>query len=123
MAKLNLVEKKVTMELTEIVKFQLISHCYINKIELTQSDIDCYVLLGVSGISDLSEFCIVATTKNIFKTSQTVRNSIAKGVDNNIILKNGGQRKKIFLSPALNIQTKGNILLNYNIIHREASTV
>jgi hypothetical protein len=35
----------------------------------------------------------------------------------NLLLKDGGGRKKISLHPELKILTEGNILLNYKIIH------
>ncbi len=47
---------------------------------------------------------------------QTIRNILIKIEKDNLILKQG-TRKKISLHPELKIQTSGNIMLNYKMIH------
>lgn len=116
MAKVNLVTKKVNMELTDIVKYQLITHCYINKILLNDSDLECLTLLGVVGRYDLADFCIKASY--IFKNTQTVRNCMVKLEKYDLVKKDSLSKKKtIYLNPTINIQVSGNILLDYKIIH------
>ena len=116
MAKVNLVTKKVSMELTDIVKYQLITYCYINKIILNESDLECLTLLGVVGKYDLADFCIKAS--HIFKNTQTVRNCMVKLEKFDLVKKdNTSKKKSIYLNPDINIQVFGNILLDYKIIH------
>lgn len=117
MAKVNLVDKKVRFTLEELVKFQLITHCYIDKLIVSESDLNCMTLLGIMGETDLTDFCAVASTNKIFKTTQTVRNSIAKMEKSKLITKVGRSKKRIALNPDIKIQTMGNILLNYKLFY------
>ena len=128
MAKFNVVDKKVSMSLEEIVKFQIITYCYIHKITLSESDLSCLTLLGLNKKIELSDFCNaccdpanrdkdtdVLYQKAIFKTPQTVRNCVAKMKNYNIISRDGS--KVIELNPELSIQQEGNILLNFKMFH------
>lgn len=117
MAKVNVVDKRVRFTLEELVKLQLITHCYIDKLTVSESDLNCMTLLGIMGETDLTDFCAVASTNKIFKTTQTVRNCIAKMERNNLVLKAGKSKKKITINPSINIQTEGNILLNYKFVY------
>ena len=49
MAIVKQVQKKVVMSRKDIIKFQLLTHCYINKITVSNSDLECLALLGVTG--------------------------------------------------------------------------
>jgi hypothetical protein len=131
MAKVNKVDKKVSMTLEEIIKFQIVTYCYINKITISESELSCLTLLGLNIKAELSDFCnaccdpdnkdkdsTLTHTKAIFKTPQTVRNSLAKLSNHNIISKNGlGHNKTIELNKDLKIQTEGNVLLDYKFFH------
>ena len=46
MALVNQVQKKVKMSKWDVVKFQILTHCYINKITMSESDLDCLTLLS-----------------------------------------------------------------------------
>jgi hypothetical protein len=131
MAKFNVVDKKVNMSLEDIIRFQIVTYCYIHKITLSEADINCLTLLGLNKKAELSEFCnaccdstnrdkepIIPYQKAIFKTPQTVRNCIARMKNYNIINKDGlGHNKTIELNPELSIQAEGNVLLNFKIFH------
>lgn len=131
MANFKIVDKKVQMTLEKIIKFQIITYCYINNITLSESDLECLTILGLNKEAELSDFCnaccahenrdkepTVAYTKIIFKTPQTVRNCIARMKNYNIINKNGlGHNRMISLNPELKVQSDGNILLNYKLFH------
>lgn len=119
MAKVNLVNKRVNMKLDEIIKFQLMTHCYIHKINLNDSDLECLVLLSILGNCDLTEFCTRVSQKNIFKATQTVRNCIVKLEKYDLIerLGTGKYKKTINLNPAIKAQVSGNIVLDYKIVH------
>lgn len=117
MAKFNLVDKKVRMGLYDIIKYQIVTYCYINRVGVTDSDLDCLTILATSGEQDLTEFCLLATEKRIFKSTQSVRNCLVKLERNNLILKEGRTKKKIGLNPQMKIQTVGNIMINYRFFH------
>jgi len=131
MAKFNVVDKKVSMSLEEIIKFQIVTYCYIHKIIITESDLSCLTILGLNKKAELSDFCnaccdpeqrdkesTLPYQKVIFKTPQTVRNCIAKMRNYNIINREGfGHSKIIELNPELSVQTEGNVLLNFKMFH------
>lgn len=119
MAKFNLVDKKVRMGLYDIVKYQIITHCYVKRIAVTESDLDCLTMLAMVDDCDLTEFCLLATEKRIFKSTQSVRNCLVKLEKSNLIAKEGKtkKKKKISLNPDLMIQTSGNIMANYKFFY------
>lgn len=136
MAKVNIVNKQVRMDLDDIIKYQLITHCYINRIALSELDLDCLINLGKMGESELTEFCTIMAEKRLeeklktWKPSrpnekkpdpspQTIRNVLIKVEKDKLLVKAGKGRKKISLNPDLKIQLKGSILLNYKIVHVE----
>lgn len=129
MAKVNLVSKKITMDLWNIIKFQLLTHGYIQGIPLSESELNCLTLLGINKESELSDFCNASCSEeqrdkepaleyksHIFKNPQTVRNCLSKLEKLGFITKEGKNRKKIFLSKNLKIQILGNIVLDYKVI-------
>jgi hypothetical protein len=128
MAKINLVSKKTMLPLWDIVKFQIITHCYISRIALSDCDMDCLTLLSLNDTAELYDFCNAACTipkrdrpvtlkhtREIFKSPQTVRNCLSKLERINIITKEGSNKKKISVNPELKIQHEGNILLDYKL--------
>ena len=117
MAKANLVQKKVRMGHRDIIKFQLLTHCFIKDIQLSNSELDCLALLGAFGESELAEFCNTAVAEKIFKTSQTVRNFLTKACKEKLVIKEGTNKKKIKLEGDLKIQTEGNIVLDFKIAY------
>jgi len=138
MAKVNLVNKQVQMQLDEIIKLQLITHCYVNRITLSDLDLECLVSLGKLGEAELTDFCNEMAEKRLAEklktwkanpdnpkerlpeaSPQTIRNVLIKVEKENLLRKEGKGRKKISLNPDLKIQTAGNILLNYKFIRVE----
>ena len=106
MAKVNLVSKKITMDLWNIIKFQLLTHGYIQGIPLSESELNCLTLLGINKESELSDFCNASC-------SEEQRDKEPALEYKSHIFKN---RKKIFLSENLKIQILGNIVLDYKVI-------
>ena len=62
------------------------------------------------------------TELGIFKSPQSARNAIAKASKKDLITKIGKNKKKILLNPAINVQTKGSVLLDYKILGLETKT-
>lgn len=136
MAKVNLVTKRVTMDNWNIIKFQLVTHCYIQGLALSESELNCLTLLGINKEAELAEFCNASCAEDqrdkepslvhkshIFKNPQTVRNCLTKLEKMGLITKEGKNRKKITLSDSLKIQVTGNILLDYKIVYVEPEKV
>jgi len=115
MALVTQVEKRVKMSKWDAVKFQIITHCYINKITLSDSDLDCLTLLSFNQPIGLNDFCYDASSEEswIFKSPQTVRNCINKAEKNKLVTKN---KKLISLNLDLKIQTEGTLLLDYKFL-------
>jgi hypothetical protein len=118
MALVNQVQKKVKMPKWDIVKYQILTHCYINRITMSDSDLDCLTLLSFNQPIELSDFCLDASSEEdwIFKSPQTVRNSINKSEKNGLIIKDATNKKIIMLNPDLKIQTEGIILLDFKFL-------
>ena len=117
MAQANLVQKKVKMGHRDIIKYQLLTHCFMNDVQLSNNELECLTLLGAFGDYELSEICNIAVTKKIFKTAQSVRNFLTKATRINLVVKKGSNKKEIKLNDTLSIQTDGNIVLDYKIVY------
>ena len=119
----NQVSKKVKMERQDIVKYQLLTHCYLERITVSNADLDCLTMLAFNEEVELTEFCNNASDEGIFKTPQSVRNAVIKFERKGMIEKNGKGRKMIKLAPALNVQAKGNVFLDYKFVSIEPQEV
>lgn len=115
----NIVEKRGAMSRRDCIKYQLITHCFITKIDLSASDIDLLVLLSGSGEVELKDFCAIACQENIFGSQQTVRNSLNRAGKKQLIVKTGKNKKLIAIHPGLQIQSDGNVLLDYKFLSGE----
>ncbi len=122
MAIVNQVQKKVKMPKWDVVKFQILTHCYVNHITVSESDLNCLTLLSFNQPIELTHFCYDASAEEewIFKTPQTVRNCINKAEKNKLVIKDGSNKKLIMLNPDLKIQTQGTILLDFKFLGYES---
>jgi hypothetical protein len=115
----NKVDKRVRMSLEDIIRFQLLTHCYLAKISVSDADLNTLTLLALGGELELTSFCDDVFGKQIFKSTQTVRNVITKAEKKGLIIKHGKSKKKISLNPDLKIQTDGNIFLDYKMLYQQ----
>ena len=120
MAIVNKVEKKVKMSKDEVIKYQILTHCFLNDIQISKSDLDCLCELSKKGIQELTSFCKDISEKNIFKSKQSARNALTKSEKKNLIVKNGSNKKTIHINNDINIQTEGNIFLDFKILSIES---
>ena len=120
MSVVNQVRKTVRMDLWNIVKFQLSTHCHLNNINVSDLDLNCLTFLAISGEQTLTDFCEAATKNKIFSSSQSVRSAVTKAERKTLIIKDGHYNKTIKLNPDLKIQTTGNILLDYKFVRVES---
>lgn len=118
MALVNQVQKRVKMPKWDIVKFQILTHCYINRISMSESDLNCLTLLSFNQPIELTHFCYDASSEEdwIFKSPQTVRNCINKAEKNNLVFKDSDNKKIIALNPSIKVQTEGTLLLDYKFL-------
>lgn len=134
MANVNLVKKAGHMDLWDIVKFQVNLHCHLNHITISDSDTECLTLLAINGETELTEFCNAACEADernkdhdlsyemeIFKTPQSVRNSINKIENIGLISKKGKSKKKISVNPSMKIQSAGNIFVEVKFLRKDES--
>jgi len=120
MARVNQVRKTVRMDLWNIVRFQIATHCTLKELNVSDLDLNCLTFLALGGEQPLTEFCDTATKNKIFGSSQSVRSAITKAEKKDLVIKNGGYNKLIKLNPDLKIQTSGNILLDYKFVRVES---
>ncbi len=118
MALVTQVEKRVKMSKWDAVKFQILTHCYINRIAVSESDLNCLTLLSFNQPIGLNDFCYDASSEEswIFKSPQTVRNAINKAEKQNLVVKDPENKKQIMLNPEIKIQTEGTILLDFKFL-------
>ncbi len=117
MAIVNQVQKRVIMSRKDIIKYQILTHCYINNIMVSNSELECLTLLSESGPIELTDFCYDASDEHgIFKSQQTVRNCINKCEKNKLVVKDKKNKKVITLNENLKVQTKGSIMLDYKFL-------
>lgn len=124
------VHKKLRLSTQDIIKYQLITEVLFFKKEyLIPSDLEILTLLVMWGPIELGKFCIAAakilypevSPEEISTRAQNVRNRIVKLEKRKIIVKSKTGRKVIILNPDIDIQSKGNILLDYNYLAVESN--
>ena len=116
MAVVNQIEKKAVMNNWDVTKYQLFTYCYLSKIQLSEADLNCLTFLALEGEQELTSFCTKVHDKKIFSSSQSARNSLAKCEKKTLIIKEGKNKKKIYINPDIKVISKGNILLNFKIL-------
>jgi len=122
MALVNQVKKQVKLPKWDLVKYQILTHCYINRITVSESDLNCLTLLSFNQPIELTSFCYDASSEEswIFKSPQTVRNSINKAIKKDLVVKDPSNKKNIMLNPNMKIQTNGTILLDYKFLAHDS---
>jgi len=116
MAIVNKVDKRVRTSRDEVVKYQILTYCFLNNIQISNSDLNCLAELAKKGRKELTSFCEYISKKKIFKSSQSCRNALAKAEKKNLIIKDGTNKKTIYINDDINVQTEGTILLDYKIL-------
>jgi hypothetical protein len=120
MALVNKVEKKAKLSKDTLIKYQILTHCFFNGVQISDADLDSLALLAEVGEQELTEFCIVVSDKSIFKSPQSARNAVTKAEKKRLIIKEGTNKKTIRLNPDIQIQCTGNVLLEYKFVSLES---
>jgi hypothetical protein len=119
----NKVDKKIKVSIDDVIRYQILTYCFFNNIQISKSDVDCLAELSKNNNIGITAFCDLMTNKKIFKSAQSARNAITKAEKKNLLKKNGkpGKNKKtISISSDLNIQTEGVVLLDFKILGSES---
>lgn len=118
----NQVDKVVRQDHFNIVKFQILTHCFLNNITLNKTELDCLALLGCRGKIQSTKFCALAAEAGILGTPAAVHTCLSKVERSNLFLKQGVGKKFLFLNPELGIQTEGNIILNFKFVYADETS-
>jgi hypothetical protein len=121
MTEVNKVDKRVKMSRDAVIKYQILTFCFLNDVQISISDLKCLTELAKVGSYELTSFCKLVSDKQIFKSSQSARNAITKAEKKDLVVKNGNNRKSISISNAMNIQTEGTIFLDFKFLGIESS--
>lgn len=114
--KVKKVEKKVKTSKDEVIKYQILTYCFLNEIQISLSDLLCLTELAKLESCELTKFCSFISDKKIFKSPQSCRNAITKASKKELLVKTGVNKKIIKLNPKIEIQTEGTILLDYKLL-------
>ena len=114
------VKKTIRLGKRDSIKYQLLTHCFVNDIRLSNNEIDCLSLLGILDSQNLSVFCKTAVDEGIFKTEQTVRNFINRACEAQLVAKEASvklSRISIRLHESLQIVNAEPLLLDYRVVY------
>jgi DNA-binding MarR family transcriptional regulator len=121
MAIVHKIEKRARLGKEDIIRFQLMTYCFLNQIRLSESELHCLVTLAREEEQDLNVFCQQSALEQIYATAQTVRNAVNKLTKKGLLFKKGNTHKKVLLHPDVQLQTMGNILLDFKFVHIDAT--
>ena len=114
--RVNKVDKKVRMSKDGVIKYQILTFCFLNDVQISASDLSCLTELAKLGDHELTSFCKLVSDKQIFKSAQSARNAITKAEKKDLVNKIGNNRKSICISDSMDIQTEGTIFLDYKFL-------
>jgi hypothetical protein len=117
MAIVNKVEKRVKMSQIEIIKFQILTYCYFENINIDRPQLELVALLSMHGTQELQAFCTSIGQTSLYSNAQTVRNSLARSAEKGLVIKEGKHKIKVFVNPALQLVINDNILLDYKFAY------
>jgi len=113
MAIVNKVEKKVNLSNTDIIKYQILTYCFLKNIQISNADLNCLSKLAKLDSVTLTQFCESISEDGIFKSPQSCRNAIQKAKLKGLVIKDG---KKISIVDDINLQHEGNIFLDFKFL-------
>jgi len=115
-----------------LIRFQILTWCFLRNIQVTNADIEALVLLSILGRTKLTSFCEQLCTtelnishkhkredfKYIFNSKQSARNAMSKLHELGLIKREGKNKSNInlWLNPEMDIYTDQNLLINYQFL-------
>ena len=88
---INKVDKKVKMSKDGVIKYQILTFCFLNDVQISASDLNCLTELARIGDCELTSFCKTVSDKQIFKSPQSARNAITKAEKKDLVKKIGNE--------------------------------
>lgn len=108
------VEKKIKVNYADAIRIQIILYCFMHKINLSDNEVNCLIVLCSFREYNLSKFCIHVAELGVFKSPQTVRNFIVKAISLKLVEKTDTGIK---ISDKLDIVRTGDMLIKYDILY------
>jgi len=110
------IEKKVKSDKDKVIKYQILTHCFFNEINVSNSDLDLLLTLTKNNGVEVNTLCEILSDKKIFKTKQSARNAISKAEKKLLIIKKGDLRKKkIWIADDVVVNSDNALLLDIKI--------
>jgi len=116
MAVVKKVSKKVKVSVDDVIKYQIMTYCFFEKIQISNTDLICLSELAKNDNIELTKFCDHAANMGIYKSSQSARNAITKVAKKSLVVKSGVNKKTIAISKNMNLQTDGVVFLDFKIL-------
>lgn len=113
------INKVVQLDRFEIVKYQLMHYCFMNKVRINETELNCLSILGEVGPKKLSDFLGIVASRHILGNAASVSNCLNKLAHTKLYVKSGVNKKMIELNPELEIVVDGGILINLKLIKIE----
>jgi len=113
------INKVVQLDRFEIVKYQLMHYCFMNKMRINETELNCLSVLGEVGPKKLSDFLSIVASRHILGNTASVSNCLNKLAHTKLYIKSGANKKIIQLNPELEIVVEGGILINLKLIKIE----
>ena len=66
MAIVNKVEKRIKVDRNDVIKYQIVTYCFMNNIQISSSDLKCLLELAKVSSMDLTDFCTTISEKKIY---------------------------------------------------------
>jgi hypothetical protein len=120
MAIVKKVNQKLKVDILQTIKYQILTYCFFKDIHINESDLKLLAELAINNKIKLSKFCKVVTDKKIFKSEQSARNAINKAEKKNLLVKDGLDKKVIYINKDINVQSEGIVLLDIKILGSES---
>jgi hypothetical protein len=120
MAIVKKVNQKLKVDILQTIKYQILTYCFFKDIHINESDLKLLAELAINNKIKLSKFCKVVTDKKIFKSEQSARNAINKAEKKNLLVKDGLDKKVIYINKDMNVQSEGIVLLDIKILGSES---
>lgn len=117
MAVVNRVEQRAYLERIEIIKLQLLTHCFFKHIYLTEHELECLALLAQDGETDLNVFCRYIERRELYASAQSARNTLNRLERLGLVSKAGKKHKKVRVHESIALQAEGNIFLEYKFAY------
>lgn len=119
MAIVKKVNQKLKVDISKTIKYQILTYCFFNDVQINDSDLELLAELSQNGGLQIAEFCKLVTKKGIFKSEQSARNAINKIGKKNLLVKEGNNKKLIYINKDMNVQSEGIVLLDIKVLGSE----